>query len=632
MNKNNIFEHPAYEPLEKNIKKEEEISSEDMELGGLTNHKEAMVRALRLSGVNAEYFDYRDKALFWSSLRELIGGGIEKHELDEILMNEMQIATENRDVERMGMVMAAIKESPMLMSAKSYLERSGNENKPHLENQIEQIKESPVFYAEKMGRVVNLEQAFDAFEKKNGEIFEKFKNGRILLKINMVDPIHPEGCTSLETIKTIINLVEKYKPREICIGDMPSGIAMRRGSWQNLVESYEKELITSSGISDDTKRRIKFSTFDLSREPDIIIKNGQKEFQAKDLRAFDGIINITQPKMHGEFGFSGCSKNLMGFMGKQSREYIHGSVDEKGNPTDSKYLEKEDGLLPVKSERLGAFISSMIKSRPDIINVLDGHEFLVGHEHFGTLKKIDFAMMSRNPFSVDQQAIDILGLGIESKETSEGAKLGKISYLLDSEFENRNIVLQGKQTIKDAYPSNLHTILFPYELSVVKAIQDEEFLIDRKTTEIFYLAVFEQFFMIKLNDILVEKSKKNGKREVELTIEDIDDALKYFYKQPFSAQSNGFQQSKVKHGYDLSYEFRGILSGLAKSGNKNAQTLLRAFNPYGELIQLGMAVGSIGAKVYDMAHDDAIWDQLTRNWIDAKRTQYEMHLSQRNAH
>ncbi|MFA5961858.1 MAG: DUF362 domain-containing protein [Parcubacteria group bacterium] len=326
------------------------------------------------------------------------------------------------------------------------------------EQQIEMIKEGKVYYAELLGREKNLETAFAEFEKNNQELLEGYKDKDVLLKVNFVDPDSPQACTAPETVKKIIEMIGKYRPKKIYVGDIPSTMGKKGRNWDDLQKIYRSKLGYDFGSTAEL--------INLEELENETIEAGGKSFQTKKLDGFGGIINISRPKMHGEFGFTGCTKNLMGFMTQDSRDSsIHMYKD--------KYDAKESNA------RLSNFSEAMLKNRPDMINITDGTDFVVGHEHLGIPKKTDFALVSRDPFNSDYEMLKLLGLN-----------RARVSYLENETFATVDGKLKGLMKRSKLYPSELEEKIMPYlnadgKESAIAVINDPEFLNSPETKEIY---------------------------------------------------------------------------------------------------------------------------------------------------
>jgi uncharacterized protein (DUF362 family) len=320
----------------------------------------------------------------------------------------------------------------------------------NIEQQIEMIKEGRVYYAELLGREKNLETAFAEFEKNNRELLERYKDKDILLKVNLVDPDSPQACTDPETIKKIIEMISKYGPKKIYVGDIPSAMGKKGRNWDDLQKIYKSKLGYDFGSTAEL--------INLEELENETIKAGDESFETKRLDKFGGIINISRPKMHGEFGFTGCTKNLMGFMTQDSRENRIHMYKDKYNAQES-------------NARLSKFSEAMLRNRPDMINITDGTDFVIGHEHLGVPKKTDFALVSRDPFNSDHEMLKLLGLN-----------KARVTYLENETFARIDGKLSGLMSRSEICPSGLEKKLMLYDVkpsgraSFVDVINDSEFI------------------------------------------------------------------------------------------------------------------------------------------------------------
>lgn len=344
------------------------------------------------------------------------------------------------------------------------------------EQQIEFIKEAEVYYSELEGREKNLEKAFSSFEKNNEELLKSYQGKDILLKVNLVDPHHSQACTDIGTIRKVIELIKKYNPKKIFVGDIPSAMGKVGKNWNELEKIYKEKL----GYIFNDKNVELINLEDLKNEN---LKEDGLEFEIKNLDQFGGIINISRPKMHGEFGYTGCVKNLMGLMTQKSRENVI-------------HMNGKDYNSEEANRRLNKFSSALLKNRPDIINISDGTDFIIGHEHIGVPKKTDFAIISRNPFNADNETVNILGLN-----------KNRAAYLYGQDFPVKKDKLKGNISRNKIYPSNLESKQLFYEskgegrFSSVEAINDSNFLnrieVKRRHTFVLLDSVWDAFRKFK---------------------------------------------------------------------------------------------------------------------------------------
>jgi uncharacterized protein (DUF362 family) len=319
------------------------------------------------------------------------------------------------------------------------------------DQQIERLKEGRIYYAEQKGRVENLNNALINFESANQELLENYQDKEILIKVNLVDPDYAQACSQAEAVKNVIQWLKKFKPKKIWIGDIPSAMGKRNRSWNELRKTYEENLDYQFGNDAEL--------INLEELPETTIRQGSQTFKVKNLDGFGGIINLSKPKMHGEFGFTGCTKNLMGFLNQDDREKI---IHMQG---DGEYQSA------IAHSRLKDFSTALLKYRPDIINVSDGYDFVIGHEHIGTTKKTDFAMISRDPINMDNEAQKLLGLNAKTA-----------TYLVNNDFPKQDGKLLGEMRQKNLHPSELRQAILPYEaktngaLSMIHVINDPNFI------------------------------------------------------------------------------------------------------------------------------------------------------------
>lgn len=406
------------------------------------------------------------------------------------------------------------------------------------QREIKEIRDSKIYYAEEKGREGNLETVFGAFELENPEILAEFNGRDILLKVNIVDPDHPQSCTDIATIRKVIELIKRYQPRKIYVGDVPSKMGKKGRSWEELKQIYEEKL--------GYKFPPDVELINLEDLENIKVEEEGSSYTVKNLDRFGGIINISRPKMHGQFGYTGCTKNLMGFMTQPTREkMIHMHED---NQSGSSF----DGN--VANRRLGNFAAAMLKYRPDMIHISDGSDFVVGHEHFGIPQKTDFSMVSRNPFTADAEAIKLLGLNEK-----------RVSYLKNSDFLNSSPVVSETRMRDRIYPSDLQQKIFVYEsdsnggMNLVEIIPDPNFINNPEIKRKYVFAMLDAY------KNAVMSAGKTSKEILIGIIEDVvkDKTFKDFYKYFFGEEPN----PAIKEGcpYEEMPEFQDIVKEWIKN-------------------------------------------------------------------
>lgn len=382
------------------------------------------------------------------------------------------------------------------------------------EQQIEKIKEGKIYFSELLGREGNLEAAFREFEKDNQELLKGYEGKDVLIKVNLVDPDNPEGCTNAQSIKKVIELIKKYKPKKIYIGDIPSGMGKRGRNWIELKKIYEDQLGYEFGEEAEL--------IDLDSLPDQDLEIEGEHYQVKDLSKFGGIINLSRPKMHGEFGFTGCTKNLMGFLTQESRsDLIHTGKEVKSG---------KDYDPQLVHERLRDFSFAMLRERPDIIHISDGYDFTIGHEHFGPEIQTDFATVSLDPINSDNEALNLIGLDKE-----------KIKYLQGEEFKIMQGKLKGQSTRNNLHASPLEQKIFMYKCnppegeSYVPIIADKEFYEYPKMQEMYINATLNFLKYLIEQEV---KAQKIENFDIKNQIQDICqnfDNFKEYQKRIFNS-------------------------------------------------------------------------------------------------
>jgi uncharacterized protein (DUF362 family) len=282
----------------------------------------------------------------------------------------------------------------------------------------------------------------------------------ILLKPNMVDPDIPEACSNPASLRVIADALTGHGAAKIFLGDEPASYYINnvKGGIFNVMDAYAKlgyghipgtELLDLSTmpVTSYSSLRVNPLTGTLSR----------RKVPVRDISGLF-VVSTTLPKQHGNFNYTGVTKNLMGLVPAQDRmDNFHYSIGmaleeewKKGNTgltlpaAISKFASeysklsggaKEGFFAPVYKRWLSKQIDdeSMIAHIDHIVNafsiiwladfvkaksrqglyVLDGTYTMEKHEHEGSLVKTDFAMVGQSPIHVDMASLAKLGLDIK---------------------------------------------------------------------------------------------------------------------------------------------------------------------------------------------------------------------------
>jgi uncharacterized protein (DUF362 family) len=260
-----------------------------------------------------------------------------------------------------------------------------------------EIDKEPVYVEHGEGRMGNLQRAFDGFAEGHQELLDGIKGKRVLIKINAVDPSNPEACTSTETLKAMVENLLHYEPAEICIGDQPAGMFMKDDSGRP-IDSEELFRRLKEQLGYDFLDQYPTARFiDFRSELSVSTPATKEDAKMYDLSGFESVFVLSLPKAHGQAGFSGCRKNLVGLLPQDEREAI---LHPKGTQPIKHWKKNNTAGLQRISESYAA-------RNPNTVYVLDGYETMMGHEHDGIPRVTDYAMVSMDPFTADYMASTI---------------------------------------------------------------------------------------------------------------------------------------------------------------------------------------------------------------------------------
>ena len=182
-----------------------------------------------------------------------------------------------------------------------------------------------VFYQHGNGNS-NVTRALDA------QLKEMDISGRdILLKVNMVDPDITKACSNSSRMQGVVDVLRSNGAKSISIGDEPAHYFYEQNNgniditacYQNL--GYDliqgAELIDLRNLKLDKyfARKISPATGKwLTRLKEGVEKPHQITVPVRDVSDYL-LVNMTMPKHHGNFNYSGVIKNLMGLVPNEER-------------------------------------------------------------------------------------------------------------------------------------------------------------------------------------------------------------------------------------------------------------------------------------------------------------------------
>jgi len=283
------------------------------------------------------------------------------------------------------------------------------------------IEKEPVYVEHGEGCVGNLQHALDRFADQHQELLGGIKGKRVLIKINAVDPSSPDACTSAEALRATVENLLRYEPAEICIGDQPAG---------HLIEDEHGQPIDSEELFRRFKEQLGYDFLD--QYPTVRFIDFRSELSAPsrvspdeariyDLSGFESVFVLSLPKAHGQLGFSGCRKNLVGLLPQDERKAIlHSGPIEQWKKSNTAGMRKVS--------------ESYTARNPKTVYILDGYQTLMGHEHDGVPRVTDYSIVSMDAFTTDLVA---------SSTSFSPDLIRKIGYLRDIPFKPLKSKIEG---------------------------------------------------------------------------------------------------------------------------------------------------------------------------------------------
>ncbi|MCX8194659.1 MAG: DUF362 domain-containing protein [Candidatus Micrarchaeota archaeon] len=280
----------------------------------------------------------------------------------------------------------------------------------------------------------------EALGSVNSEVKNRIRGAQVLIKPNFVDPQIPRACSTPAAIGTVARWAFFHGADRVLVGD------------DGCLHSQEKML--GSGIKTFSSRAgdLLGVTDELRK---VVAETGKKAgyIEMASLRTveFEGIllrdtsefmvVNLTLPKVHGEYEFSGVCKNLIGLIPPEKRsETVHPSSGREIG-LELKYAVSSDtSIKPLCSPQIVYVDESNRQKQFDVmqklinyartagnflLHVIDGSMGLILHEHFGPRVKLGFAAAGTDPVQVD--SICYKYLNIPSVFYLPGGQVGKMA-------------------------------------------------------------------------------------------------------------------------------------------------------------------------------------------------------------
>jgi len=230
----------------------------------------------------------------------------------------------------------------------------------------------------------DLEKIYDFFNKISTEIglWEKLDGKKIILvKPNLLGAFKPEKVvTTHPIILEALIILFKEKNKEVWLGDSPGGSVSVKKVWQetgmkSLAEKYDLKLVNFS-------------------EGGVVLKqSGNTEFPiTKYLWEADAIINVAKYKTHSLMYFTGCVKNLYGFIPGLKKSDYH-----KYHPDFKDFAGIITSLFPIIKDRI-------------YLNILDGIMGMEGEgPSAGIPRNLGIVFASESASAIDFLASRMMG-------------------------------------------------------------------------------------------------------------------------------------------------------------------------------------------------------------------------------
>ncbi len=254
------------------------------------------------------------------------------------------------------------------------------------------IDKEPVYVVHGEGCVGNINHSFGDFAEQHKDLLEGIRGKKVLIKVNAVDPSHPDACTSAESLKATIDNLLKYGPAEICIGDQPAGQFIEKSGGgeidsEELFRRFREQLGYDFLDQYSDVRFIDFRTELRVPEP-----TSPEDARMYNLSKFQSIFVLSLPKAHGQLDFTGCRKNIVGLLPTDERYALlhpraHDVTQEDWRKSNSPGMQRI-------SEAFAA-------QNPNTIYVMDGFKTIIGNEHTGVPRESDYAIVSMDSFNAD---------------------------------------------------------------------------------------------------------------------------------------------------------------------------------------------------------------------------------------
>ena len=229
-------------------------------------------------------------------------------------------------------------------------------------------------------------QLYNWLKKKN--IIEDIQNKKVFLKPNMGYPKPAPFTTSLEIIRSVVEVLNELNTNQIVIGEGST-------SHSNVMDNFR----ATGLIKELEKYSVKYS--DLDEEESIEVKLNERisHFLPKFLKEFDVRISLPVIKFYeddyGEFFLSNAIKNFFGLPPKEKYRRNNDSV-------------KRDSLHTNIHKSIIEIFQAVEKFAPFDLYICDGTKILIGEGAEGQPLHFQKIILSDNALEVDLKILEIL--------------------------------------------------------------------------------------------------------------------------------------------------------------------------------------------------------------------------------
>ncbi|NHJ48472.1 MAG: DUF362 domain-containing protein [Asgard group archaeon] len=223
-------------------------------------------------------------------------------------------------------------------------------------------------------------------EKKFGN---KLQNKSIFLKPNMGYPKPSPFTTSVEMVHMVVNVLSRFKPSEITIGE---GSTSETSAIENFQKLKVQEKLSEFNVS--------FVDLNNSKSSSVMLDNGIIHYIPSILKTFDLRISLPVIKFYdddqGEIFLSNAIKNFFGVLPKNRYQNKPQSY-------------KRDALHRDLHASVAEVFQAVEKFTPFDFYICDGLEILQGEAEVGNPIRWDKILLSDNAIEVDLKVLELLG-------------------------------------------------------------------------------------------------------------------------------------------------------------------------------------------------------------------------------